>query len=277
MEFLQPLTWAEALQLKAAHPHAVPIAGGTDVMVEINFDRYRPEYLLDLTRVGELAEWAPDNGQHPARRRGHLHADHRPSWATGCPGWRWPRARSGRRRSATGARSAATSAPRPRPATRTRRCWPRRRRGRGRVGARHPAASRSTSSTPASKRNALAPDELIKAVLITAGRRARSSSAKIGTRNAMVIAVGRVRPGAAPGPARRVGTGIGSAGADPAPRAGRRGVPGRGAGRGRAVGVARDRCPTPSAAGSPSWSRRRPRPIDDVRGTRRVPAARAVA
>ena len=62
MEFLQPRTWAEALQLKAAHPHAVPIQGGTDVMVELNFDRYRPEYLLDLTRVAELAEWAPDNG-----------------------------------------------------------------------------------------------------------------------------------------------------------------------------------------------------------------------
>lgn len=62
MEFLQPQTWAEALQLKAAYPHAVPIQGGTDVMVELNFDRYRPEYLLDLTRVGELAEWATDNG-----------------------------------------------------------------------------------------------------------------------------------------------------------------------------------------------------------------------
>ena len=58
MEFLQPATWAEALQMKAAHPQAVPIQGGTDVMVELNFDRYRPEYLLDLTRVDELAEWA---------------------------------------------------------------------------------------------------------------------------------------------------------------------------------------------------------------------------
>ena len=62
MEFLQPETWPEALQMKAAHPQAVPIQGGTDVMVELNFDRYRPEYLLDLTRVSELAQWAPDNG-----------------------------------------------------------------------------------------------------------------------------------------------------------------------------------------------------------------------
>jgi CO/xanthine dehydrogenase FAD-binding subunit len=51
MEFLQPGTWAEALQMKAAHPQAVPVQSGTDVMVELNFDRYRPEYLLDLTRV----------------------------------------------------------------------------------------------------------------------------------------------------------------------------------------------------------------------------------
>ena len=63
MEFLQPLTWAEALQMKAAYPHAVPIQGGTDVMVELNFDRYRPEYLLDLARVGDLAEWTPDDGR----------------------------------------------------------------------------------------------------------------------------------------------------------------------------------------------------------------------
>src|SRR5256712_548383 len=35
MEFLQPSTWPEALAMKAAHPEAVPIAGGTDVMVEL--------------------------------------------------------------------------------------------------------------------------------------------------------------------------------------------------------------------------------------------------
>ncbi len=63
MEFLQPQTWAEALQLKAAYPDAVPIQGGTDVMVELNFDRYRPEHLIDLTRVRELAEWAPADGR----------------------------------------------------------------------------------------------------------------------------------------------------------------------------------------------------------------------
>jgi CO/xanthine dehydrogenase FAD-binding subunit len=63
MELLQPDTWAEALAAKAAHPDAVPICGGTDVMVELNFDRRRPDHILDLTRIRELAEWAPEDGR----------------------------------------------------------------------------------------------------------------------------------------------------------------------------------------------------------------------
>jgi CO/xanthine dehydrogenase FAD-binding subunit len=62
MEFLQPSTWTEALAMKAAHPEALPIAGGTDVMVEINFDRQRPPAVIDLTRVAELNEWGIDDG-----------------------------------------------------------------------------------------------------------------------------------------------------------------------------------------------------------------------
>ncbi|MGG2459526.1 FAD binding domain-containing protein [Streptomyces sp. RGM 3693] len=57
MDFLRPASWEEALAAKAEHPTAVPIAGGTDVMVEINFDHRRPEYLLDLNRIGDLGEW----------------------------------------------------------------------------------------------------------------------------------------------------------------------------------------------------------------------------
>jgi CO/xanthine dehydrogenase FAD-binding subunit len=63
MEVLSPDSWQEALELKAAHPEAVPIAGGTDLMVELNFDRIRPPMVLDLTRVPELGEWGPDNGR----------------------------------------------------------------------------------------------------------------------------------------------------------------------------------------------------------------------
>src|SRR5215210_9514659 len=57
VEFLQPGSWREALEARAAYPGAKPIWGGTDVMVELNFDRERPPYLLDLTRVPELKEW----------------------------------------------------------------------------------------------------------------------------------------------------------------------------------------------------------------------------
>jgi CO/xanthine dehydrogenase FAD-binding subunit len=62
MEVLQTDSWQEALELKAAHPEAVPIAGGTDLMVELNFDRSRPATILDLTRIPELTEHGPENG-----------------------------------------------------------------------------------------------------------------------------------------------------------------------------------------------------------------------
>ena len=60
MELLQPATWDEALAAKAAHPDALPISGGTDVMVELNFDRSRPPAILDLTCVPELREHGDD-------------------------------------------------------------------------------------------------------------------------------------------------------------------------------------------------------------------------
>jgi CO/xanthine dehydrogenase FAD-binding subunit len=62
VEILAPDTWEAALAMKAAHPQALPIAGGTDVMVELNFDRTRPEAIIDLTRVPELREWGAENG-----------------------------------------------------------------------------------------------------------------------------------------------------------------------------------------------------------------------
>lgn len=62
MDFLRPASWADALAAKAEHQDALPIAGGTDVMVELNFDVKRPPVLLDLTRIGELGDWAPDDG-----------------------------------------------------------------------------------------------------------------------------------------------------------------------------------------------------------------------
>lgn len=63
MRFFQAGSWQEALEIRAAHRGARPIWGGTDVMVDLNFDRERPEYLLDLTRVPELKEWGTENGR----------------------------------------------------------------------------------------------------------------------------------------------------------------------------------------------------------------------
>ncbi len=57
MDVLTPRSLAEALELKAAHPDALPIQGGTDVMVAFNFDRARPGVVLNLGEVAELRGW----------------------------------------------------------------------------------------------------------------------------------------------------------------------------------------------------------------------------
>jgi CO/xanthine dehydrogenase FAD-binding subunit len=211
MEFLQPATWPEALQLKAAHPQAVPIQGGTDVMVELNFDRYRPEYLLDLTRVSELAQWAPDNG-HIRLGAGVSYTRVITELGGRLPGLAMASRTVGspqiRNRGTVGGNLGAASP----------------------AGDSHPAllaayahveveSVRGARQIPAEefytgvKRNALGPDELIKAVLITppAGPQ---QFCKIGTRNAMVISVAAF--GLALHPDREaVGTGIGSAAPTP--------------------------------------------------------------
>jgi CO/xanthine dehydrogenase FAD-binding subunit len=62
MEVLTPRSLQEALELKAERPDAVPIAGGTDVMVAVNFDRLRPQVFLNLEEVAELRGWSLENG-----------------------------------------------------------------------------------------------------------------------------------------------------------------------------------------------------------------------
>jgi CO/xanthine dehydrogenase FAD-binding subunit len=51
---LQPRGLVDALAARAEYPDALPLAGGTDLMVELNFDRRRPDRILDLTRVTDL-------------------------------------------------------------------------------------------------------------------------------------------------------------------------------------------------------------------------------
>jgi CO/xanthine dehydrogenase FAD-binding subunit len=62
VEVLTPRSLDDALALKAERPDAVPIQGGTDVMVELNFDRARPDAILNLNEVAELRGWSRENG-----------------------------------------------------------------------------------------------------------------------------------------------------------------------------------------------------------------------
>ncbi|MFF4750216.1 FAD binding domain-containing protein [Streptomyces sp. NPDC002514] len=211
MDFLRPASWEEALAAKAAHPTAVPIAGGTDVMVEINFDHQRPEYLLDLNRIGDLYEWevGADTVRLGAsvpytRIMEHLRAE-LPGLALASHTVASPQIRN--RGGVGGNLGTASPAGDAHPALLA-------------AGAEVEAVSvRGTRLIPIDdfytgvKRNALAPDELIRAVHVKKAD-GPQQFAKVGTRNAMVIAVCAF--GLALHPATRtVRTGIGSAAPTP--------------------------------------------------------------
>jgi CO/xanthine dehydrogenase FAD-binding subunit len=213
VDFLRPATWAEALAARAERADAVPIAGGTDVMVELNFDRHRPGALLDLNRIGELQRWSRladgtirlGASVPYARIIDELRTD-LPGLATAARTVGSPQIRN---RGGVGGNLGAASP----------------------AGDTHPvliatdaiveveSAQRGVRTIPATefylgvKRNALAPDELIKAVLLAPARGPQQFS-KIGTRNAMVIAVCSFAV-ALDVQARTVGAGIGSAAPTP--------------------------------------------------------------
>jgi CO/xanthine dehydrogenase FAD-binding subunit len=211
MEFLQPDTWSEALAMKAAHPDAMPIAGGTDVMVEINLDHHRPAAIMDLTRIRELGEWGTDDGWLRigagvtyARIIDEL-GDRLPGLAMASRTVGSPQIRN---RGTVGG-NLGTASP---------------------AGDAHPpllasdaqvelASTSGTRRVPAReffrgpKRNAAQKDELIAAFLIEPAAGPQQFS-KVGTRNAMVIAVCSFALALNPS-RRKVGTGIGSAGPTP--------------------------------------------------------------
>jgi CO/xanthine dehydrogenase FAD-binding subunit len=60
---LAPRSLDEALVLRRTHPEAVPVAGGTDLMVAVGAGALRPAALLDLSRVRELRELAGADGR----------------------------------------------------------------------------------------------------------------------------------------------------------------------------------------------------------------------
>ncbi len=262
MDFLAPTTWAQALAAKAEHPDALPVAGGTDVMVEINFDRRRPPALLDLTRVPELREWVIDGGR-VRLGAGVTYARVIDELGTTLPGLAMAARTVGspqiRNRGTIGGNLGAASP----------------------AGDSHPAllavdaevevaSVRGARRIPVAefftgvKRNALAPDELIAAVWITPPAGPQQFS-KIGTRNAMVIAVSAF--GLALHPDRKaVGTGIGSAAPTP-----RRAVAAGDflAGELEAAGLWESRGGLPEGLAVEFGRRVRDAaaPIDDVRGT----------
>ncbi len=56
MQAFRPRTLDEALDALAAHPTATLLAGGTDLMVRVNYQGLRPEVVVALRRVPELQE-----------------------------------------------------------------------------------------------------------------------------------------------------------------------------------------------------------------------------
>jgi CO/xanthine dehydrogenase FAD-binding subunit len=62
MDVLTPRTLDEALALRAEHPDARPVQGGTDVLVELNAGRLHTPALLNLNEVPELRGWWRENG-----------------------------------------------------------------------------------------------------------------------------------------------------------------------------------------------------------------------
>ena len=62
MDVLTPHSLADALSLKAELPDARFVQGGTDVLVELNFDRSRPPALINLNEVAELRGFSRENG-----------------------------------------------------------------------------------------------------------------------------------------------------------------------------------------------------------------------
>jgi CO/xanthine dehydrogenase FAD-binding subunit len=59
---MTPRSLDEALRAKAERPDARPIAGGTDLLVELNFDQVRPDVILNLAEVPALKGWGRENG-----------------------------------------------------------------------------------------------------------------------------------------------------------------------------------------------------------------------
>jgi CO/xanthine dehydrogenase FAD-binding subunit len=210
VEVFLPESLADALAVKSEHPESVPIAGGTDLMVELNFDLSRPEAIVDLTRVPELVQYSVEDSVRVGA--GVTYSALISELAVELPG--------------LAIASRTVGSPQIR--------------NRGTIGGNLATASPAGDTLPVllaggaeielssvrgrrvltvpefitgPKENALADDELITAVSISTATGPQQFS-KIGTRNAMVIAVASFSV-VIDTDSRRIGTGIGSAGPTP--------------------------------------------------------------
>jgi CO/xanthine dehydrogenase FAD-binding subunit len=209
--FLRPVSWTEALAMRAAHPDAVVLAGGTDLCVDINFGRLRPATVLDLTQVEDLTAIERSNGSLRIgagvtyqRMLAELAAD-APGLAAAARTVGSPQIRN---RGTIGGNLGTAS-----PAGD---CHPPLLAAGADVEVASAAGSRRIPIAEffiAPKRSALAPGELIAAVNLRCAV-GPQVFAKVGTRNAMVIAVCSVALTLDPA-ARLIGTALGSAGPVP--------------------------------------------------------------
>lgn len=60
MTVMTPRNLADAAAMAAAHPGAHLLTGGTDFMVEVNFNHRKPAEVISLSRVEELRQWTVD-------------------------------------------------------------------------------------------------------------------------------------------------------------------------------------------------------------------------
>ena len=60
MTVMTPRNLADAAAMAAAHPGAHLLTGGTDFMVEVNFNHRKPTDVISLSRVEELRQWTVD-------------------------------------------------------------------------------------------------------------------------------------------------------------------------------------------------------------------------
>src|SRR5438105_3964674 len=63
MEVLVPSSIDEALAILGEHPDSLPLAGGTDLMVDLNFGRARPRRVMSLRRLADLRELHAEGGR----------------------------------------------------------------------------------------------------------------------------------------------------------------------------------------------------------------------